>query len=813
MAATPAQGRSTELIKGVSYGPVPLKSTAGGSQLPQDDWMAPAAKPMWGPRGRGDLKVIKSLGANMVRTYGNSPENDHSGFLNEAYTNGLKVAPGLSDWPYFQNPNRTLPEKPCLFTEFDCYSQVKPIYLKNLKNGFLLPDGRYHPAMAYMSIMNEPDLKMPHDATIGGRDGPKKMCKAIITAFDAMLDAEKEAGLRGTGINFTVTFSFAVCKGCENFNTKPALGQMAQLEDAMRNPSKYGYTNPRNDLAEAFRTRWTHSFNTQNGAQELPGLFLNTYEVEFATTPVYIAEYHSLHTNQTADLGAALDLARESQVFLGISFFQFQEAYWKGGSQLDFGMFALGRSELSAMSYFGKDYGIFCLEPVYDQQSGVTIPAALAAAYGGSSFSPEELCMDNPESVPLDGSGFATISKQKQPSRMATFVNRVVQHLGAFTIDQKKLTAFSKAYVGLPETGFRSMVVFLVRRPRPRWTFFDSAARCVADRNANADDVVKAIDYVCANTTLQEMGGWNCSECPEACKGDVFSTGDWVFGNFYSSLFGATPLQDCNFSGAAIYASAAYYSQWAPACVVDPQAYAADVSKTRVPAMQPAVPFTPFHPPVEGQSSRTSPMGGDGALFRAAAGAPILGIAEAPGLATAQASGHGAPGPWWLWLLLGTAILGCVSCMAYSARQKRKKAKAGRYESRKTRRAPAPELGEEGEPAPRQEVAVPQQPRDTKAPLAVSAGAAGQAAPLLAAASAAGAGAATDGVAASAGNGTLCSFATARLAGSTQAWHGGASGQVWPVHASATDGPMTPVMSIATAWQRGQSEFVLICTG
>jgi len=42
---------------------------------------------------------------------------------------------------------------------------------------------------------------------------------------------------------------------------KPALGQLWMLEDAMRNPNKYGYT-PRNDVLEAYETRFTHTAST-----------------------------------------------------------------------------------------------------------------------------------------------------------------------------------------------------------------------------------------------------------------------------------------------------------------------------------------------------------------------------------------------------------------------------------------------------------------------------------------------------------------------------------------------------------------------
>ena len=48
----------------------------------------------------------------------------------------------------------------------------------------------------------------------------------------------------------------------------------------MLNPEKYGYV-PRNDLAAAYRERWTHSFNTQNPATDLQHQFLDDYEAYY----------------------------------------------------------------------------------------------------------------------------------------------------------------------------------------------------------------------------------------------------------------------------------------------------------------------------------------------------------------------------------------------------------------------------------------------------------------------------------------------------------------------------------------------------
>merc|ERR1719210_2165847 len=221
---------------------------------------------------------------------------------------------------------------------------------------------QYHPSLKYMNIINEPDLKMPASATTGGIAEVMQMCRSIISSFDAMLDAEEDAGVIGPLINFTATFSYAMCFGCEWFSGHPALGQIAQLDDAMRNPAKYGYS-PKNNITAAYAARFTHSFNTQNPATDIQHQFLDDYAAFFPTTPVYIGEYHRIAGNQTEDLETILELAERNPLFLGISFFEYQVAYWKTGSEMDFGMFGLGDYKIASMQYFSKTYDVWCVVP------------------------------------------------------------------------------------------------------------------------------------------------------------------------------------------------------------------------------------------------------------------------------------------------------------------------------------------------------------------------------------------------------------------------------------------------------------------
>jgi len=357
------------LMKGISYGPTPLMKPGN---LPNDDFMCSAATQQWGKPGRNDLEVIKALGANSVRLYGNDPSADHSDFLDAALALDLRVLPGISDFPFLQSPGS------CKMAHgYDCSTTTFDAYLGNLRRGFLR-NRSYHPALAYVITINEPDMKLPDISQ------PKLFCKAIISAIDGILVAEEEAGVVGPRPNITVTFSFTICGNrCEHLGWKPSLGQMWMLRDAMQHPEKYGYK-PRNDLGEVYRTRFTHSFNTGNPSFDIPGLFLEAYEKEFPDTPVFIGEYHCPNQNAQIDVAKMLDIARNSALLQGISFFEYMVRYDVGG-HTDFGLFSptahrrnIPGSPLQGMSYFGQQYDVPCLVPKD------SLPWQLGAAFHGN---------------------------------------------------------------------------------------------------------------------------------------------------------------------------------------------------------------------------------------------------------------------------------------------------------------------------------------------------------------------------------------------------------------------------------------------
>ena len=161
--------------------------------------------------------------------------------------------------------------------------------------------------------------------------------------------------------------------------------------------------------------RYTNSFNTNNPAGDMKPLFLDAYEALHVlshammeasnfSTPVFIGEYHSTHVDTKKETlndslqsfaelsrapgpegshgpgykeqlpGHGLNLLRGlTPCEVGVSFFEFQVRYDKGGSEMLFGMsatskllaalsglrFGLGAQEITTMRFFGVEFPVW----------------------------------------------------------------------------------------------------------------------------------------------------------------------------------------------------------------------------------------------------------------------------------------------------------------------------------------------------------------------------------------------------------------------------------------------------------------------
>eukprot|EP00927_Polykrikos_kofoidii_P035034 TRINITY_DN29611_c0_g1_i1.p1 TRINITY_DN29611_c0_g1~~TRINITY_DN29611_c0_g1_i1.p1 ORF type:complete len:578 (-),score=71.86 TRINITY_DN29611_c0_g1_i1:150-1763(-) len=358
------------IMKGIAYGPSPEMKR--GRLIPNDDFTSEHAGLMWASWGRSDLSIMHKIGANTVRLYGNDPRVNKRAFLDEALRQNLDVIVGMSNYPYVQAKDS------CHKKDFDCFHHIHESYKENLLNGLTINGHTaYHPAVAAVIVFNEPDLEVHH------RTGD---CKAVISAFDGMLQAEKELGVKGNPVSFTVTYSIAAKWGAGG------TGQMEHLNGCMSEPKKRTGYSPRNPVTEAYRARWLHGYNTPQGSGAQFGL-LSKYGSSSMwkqyKIPMFIGEYHAPGANQMYDLPAVFKQTQTRDFLLGFCFFEYQARYDKVGGfgaayEMRFGMFGLDEHcDLGEIDYFGKKYKIHRVVPRGDASN------ALMKTFGGTSIGNE----------------------------------------------------------------------------------------------------------------------------------------------------------------------------------------------------------------------------------------------------------------------------------------------------------------------------------------------------------------------------------------------------------------------------------------
>lgn len=69
----------------------------------------------------------------------------------------------------------------------------------------------------------------------------------------------------------------------------------------------------------------------------------------------------------------------------------------------------------------------------------------LTAAYEGKGLDYDYLCQPNPNVVPLTADGYSEIKAQNQSRRLASFIRRVVVHLGATVVNATAMEQFAAA--------------------------------------------------------------------------------------------------------------------------------------------------------------------------------------------------------------------------------------------------------------------------------------------------------------------------------------------------------------------------------
>ncbi|CAK0827561.1 unnamed protein product [Prorocentrum cordatum] len=264
-AALPVRGGgSAALLQAICYTPVPVKEPllAPGASLDWADFATANTSALWSQQVRGDLAIMRALGANVVRVRGADGAANHRPFLDEATAQGLGVITEFGEFPYVQL------KYSCLRTNMDCFAQAKSLHAAHLNSGLLSPGGgSYHSAVHTVVLMVDPDTRVQAVLSEGpgGADELKGLfIKAIVSALDGLLEAEASLKVGGALPNVTVSFSFATCEVCKHLGDKPALGQMAELREAVQRPEDYGYA-PRNDLWAAYQSRFVNSVRPLSG--------------------------------------------------------------------------------------------------------------------------------------------------------------------------------------------------------------------------------------------------------------------------------------------------------------------------------------------------------------------------------------------------------------------------------------------------------------------------------------------------------------------------------------------------------------------
>eukprot|EP00928_Gymnodinium_smaydae_P068124 TRINITY_DN5119_c1_g1_i2.p1 TRINITY_DN5119_c1_g1~~TRINITY_DN5119_c1_g1_i2.p1 ORF type:complete len:707 (+),score=130.86 TRINITY_DN5119_c1_g1_i2:73-2121(+) len=363
------------LMKGITYSPSP--EMEHGLLLADDDFTSEQAAPLWASWGRGDLATMKRLGANTVRLYDNDPRVAKRLFLDEAQKQGLDVILGISDFPYLQMPGK------CEDLDFVCYDLIYDGYINDLTDGLAMDiDGRasYHPRAKALVLMNEPELKITDSA---------KRCRALVSALDGILQAEKKKNVEGNLIAFTIAFS----TGQETSNSAAGVGQMDELLDCMTDPITVADYAPLNDVMAAFARRWVHSYNTALDASSQFALlkaYAESKSWKKHKIPLFAGEYHAPAVDAERDLATMMAYTRDLRFpfFLGFNFFEFQVRYDKMGKhEKAFGMYGLDTTcQLTKIKFFGKDFPIFDLKPRRPDDASTaarTSEQALSEAFGG----------------------------------------------------------------------------------------------------------------------------------------------------------------------------------------------------------------------------------------------------------------------------------------------------------------------------------------------------------------------------------------------------------------------------------------------
>jgi len=163
--------------------------------------------------------------------------------------------------------------------------------------------------------------------------------------------------------------------------------------------------------------------------------------------------------------------------------------------------------------------------------------------------------------VEITEDGYEAVLALNDTSKMAIFVSRVVEHMGGQVSDVEQLQTFAARY-RQPSMSLAAMAAELGEHPA--WAAWDEYAACVADRTSDKGTVGKALGFACG-----KLQTFNCStDFPDSCAKDFWLQADYAFSLYYLGLKAGSPLRDCSFDGAAMFAPTSSFTVSDGVCVV-----------------------------------------------------------------------------------------------------------------------------------------------------------------------------------------------------------------------------------------------------
>ncbi len=334
-------------IRGVTYSPTPTDYTGSGtgtyydSDFCNDDFQA-----LWGKDssgiGRADIKnIAQSLGAKYIRLYDwNTPgARNHKPFLDECNKYGIKVLVPISN--YFVG----------LYDQGQG-SQADG-FIKDIL-GELITAGKFHPAVAMITVGNEPELN-------------QKSTAAVVQAIEAVITAQEQLGVADADM---LPVSVPEDFGTYGEPTKPGIVRLQTVRDAI---AASAYLTGKNFL----ETLYVAAMQTSNPGTDITTWLNVTFPAAFPDDYVMFTELGrdditcgGLDAQATFDKEAWEAVTGTTNTkTLGAFIFSFANQNWKGGTEAAYGMNTKTHSSIIARTKAGQPYPVdtFTPKPVYNK--------------------------------------------------------------------------------------------------------------------------------------------------------------------------------------------------------------------------------------------------------------------------------------------------------------------------------------------------------------------------------------------------------------------------------------------------------------